>query len=187
MTRRSTRLGTGLVATLLLALTAVVLAPAPAQAKVLSISDPWDPGKFRADISAVKVTHGPRNLFVRMKFFPRVGNVNVTEAWIDTRAGNPGPEFVLSRNDLYPRFLWVYRVNRWDFKGSHARDCEKAGARTDDGDVLLQVPRSCLRIGGVTPKRVRVTAHAYDEQFVHRTEDWAPGERHFGRRFVASS
>lgn len=175
------------IPTLLLALTAVVLAPAPAHAEVLTIDDSWNHGEFTADISAVKVTHGPQNLFVRMKFFPRVGNVNVTEAWIDTRAGNPGPEFVLSRNDLYPHFVWVYRVNRWDFKGSHARDCEKATAGTDDGDVLLRVPRACLRIRGVAPNRVRVTAHAYDEEFVDQTEDWAPGKRHFGRRFVHSS
>jgi hypothetical protein len=181
------RLGSGFVSTMILALASVLLAPAPAQAQVLTFTDPWDRGEFREDISAIKVTHGPRNLFVRMKFFPRVGNVNVTEAWVDTRAGNPGPEFVLWRNDLYPRHLGIDRVDRWNSKGSKARRCARADVRIDEGDVLMKVSRSCLKIAGVAPKRVRVTVHAYDEEFVGRTEDWAPRERRFGARFVHST
>jgi hypothetical protein len=44
-----------------------------------------------------------------------------------------------------------------------------------------------LDVGRVTPRRVRVTVHAYAEQFVRRTEDWAPRARRFGAHFVHST
>jgi hypothetical protein len=187
MTRLLARRGTALVPTLLMVLALVVLAPVLAQAQVLTIPDPRDRGQYRYDISAIKVTHGPRNLFVRTKTFSPVRYVNVAEAWIDTRAGNPGPEFLLYRNTFAPRHLAIVRVDRWHARDWRDRRCARAEVRIDRGDLLMKAPRRCLRIGGVTPQRVRVTVHTYDEQFVHSTEDWAPRERRFGARFVYSS
>jgi hypothetical protein len=175
-----------LVPALFVALVCVVLTPATAQAQVLTIKDPYDKGWLVEDIRAVKITHGPTNVFVRTAFYPRA-NPEVVVAWIDTRKGDSGPEFALRRHAGWPKLIGVTRVDDWRWGGEKERRCAGASVRIDDGDILMKVPRHCIRIDGAAPRRVRVAVHAYDEQFVDRTEDWAPRERRFGARFVYST
>lgn len=179
-----------LVPALFLAMIGVVLSPTPSQAQVLTIRDGHDPGRYVDDIRAIKVTHGPKNLFVRIKFFPRVraARVNVAVAWIDTRKGNRGPEFALRRHDGWPRSLVVTRVDNWRWGGEKDRTCRRARVTVDSGDLLMKVPRGCLRIKDKKPAKARVAVNTYDEQFVRQTQDWAPRARHFGKgRWVRST
>lgn len=178
---------TAAIGGLVLGLSGMLLTPTAASAGTWTDTDPYDPGKFKHDISRIKVTHGPKNLWVRASFWPRVGSPNVTEAWIDTRPGKPGPEFAARRNDGWPRMIQVDRVRRWDYWNSTERRCPRATVRMVSGDVLMKVPRRCLKLGGRKPARVRVTVSSHDEQFVWRTQDWAPRKERFGRHFVRSS
>ncbi|MDN5895341.1 MAG: hypothetical protein L0H93_15120 [Nocardioides sp.] len=171
---------------LLLGLVGALLAPTQASAQTWTKHDPHDPGRYVHDISRIKVSHGPRNVWVRTMFFPRVKWVNITSVFIDTRPGNPGPEFHIYWNDMWPHGQIISRIGRWHGPAWHERTCPRANSRVVDGDVLMKIPRRCLRIGGARPARIRVSVNAYDEQFPRRTEDWAPRKQRFGR-FVRSS
>lgn len=168
-----------LVSTMALLLGTISFAP-PAQAQKVTFRDGYDPGKWVEDIRAVKVTHGPRNVWVRTMFYPRA-NPEVVVAWLDTRKRNRGPEFGLRRHVGWPRLMGVTRVDTWRWGSAKDRRCAKARVWRDRHDIVMKVPRRCLRIKGKKPKKLRVSINAYDEQFPKRTQDWAPGRRTWSR------
>jgi len=134
----------------------------------------WD----RGDLARVRVDHAPRNVWVSVRSDGRTGDE--LTAYVDTRAGNDVPEFEVRWSSWQPGRARLYRVDRWGFP-SGTPGAVELSCGTLDADarlaapavVTLKLPRGCLAIGGVRPKRVRASVSSYVEGYAGG--DWAPG------------
>ena len=162
----------------------------PASAEVHYIKDrvnDGDPGgdghKKKGDVKKVRIGHGKDWVYVRAT--PSKGGTlgEFEEYWIDTRGGNPGPEFkVSSDTDFGDRF----EVRRSDSFGDAFEDlgplrCEGRVYRDGKNDIShrFRIPRQCLRLRGVgLPGQLRMSLHI--ESIQGNLGDWAPARRKFG-------
>lgn len=157
-----------------LAMTAL-LAPS-ARAEIVWINDAND--SPQEDISAVKVTYGPKNLFVRVKYYG--GSPDYwAYAWLDTKKADTGPEFVMTWDFMAPNRIDLRRVNNFQWGGGKERTCAAMDMTYEGGELLFKMPRGCLRIDKVTPTGLRVSVQSEDQGLP--PDDWAPEYHKFSR------
>lgn len=180
------RMLTALLTSLVIALGVTALA-APASADRATVDDPRDnePGIVDlGDIDRVVVRHTKRALLVRVHFY--VDAYDSTHTWIDTGGGKK-PDFVIR--------LWsaqsggsrgVFRTDRWGSPynpGQERVKCANWRGRYiesgDHDDVVVRVPRRCLRTDGVQPARLRIAVASGTDECCG-AYDWSPKRRTFG-------
>lgn len=173
----------------LIALTLVALLALPMAA---ATADVWSTNEFTGDddvMRQVRIDNAPRNLFLQSNWQGGYYEGNV-RFWLDTRRGNPGPEF---RVDVYldefnsnGSAIPGIRLQRVDsFKGRIGkRACAALSGRLSDaGNVKVKVPRRCLKVHGHLPRSVRMSVGVF---FVYGGPDfngswaWSPAKHRFG-------
>lgn len=162
-----------LLLSIIAALAMTALLTPSARAEVKWIEDPKE-ADVQYDISAVKVTYGPKNLFVRVKYRGLPGYE--ARVWIDTRSGDQGPEFLSTWTAMRPRKS-LYRVNNFEADGQTKRTCANLDITyysKTNVDLLFMIPRGCMKIDKVTPKGVRVAVVAEANWW-----DWVPAQNRF--------
>ena len=167
----------GLAAALAVVAAGAALPLPPASAGSGGFTDPDDAGA--PDVRRVAIKNdSPRQIRVVVRYDG--GLADVARVYVDTRPGDPGPEFLLDQSidsSGAERRFSVHRVERWgDDPTAGNTVCSlrsRPGRRGGDDKMSYPVPRSCLGDAGT----VRVAVLGFD-----RTggRDWAPRARHFG-------
>jgi ribosomal protein S28E/S33 len=158
-------------ASVLLSLTAL----SPAHADTTIFRDRLGDTGVRGDITTVRVKHGAYRVTVAVS----PGRVKIGDFfrfWLDTRAGNAGPEYKV---EVYPNSdgIGLMRVDAFGQTGVRVR-CDGLRATADiyaPAEVSISVPRSCLG----TPRKVRVSVRGEYAYRGPNVVDWAPARRTF--------
>jgi hypothetical protein len=159
---------------------AVVQQPATAEVKYIHDKahdgdDNGDGTHTVGDIKRVRVGHGKDWLYIKATPWKGAFLGGFDDYWIDTKLGDPGPEFVVETNTDYGDHFWVHRTEKFGEFGKTV--CEgEVYYDHDTQEYRFRVARHCLR----SPHRVRVSAHTVTEFGTVKTGDWAPGKKKFG-------
>ena len=180
---------TGLSATVVLAVTALVTAlpAAPAAAAAATVPDPTGDSGQGVDLVALEVRHGtpkaPNRLVLRARHtgLPDFdsGVFTTVTFWIDVDRADHGPEFVA---DVIPNSggMRLLSVEGWNRGDQRIQPCQGMRARADvftDGPVTLSVPRSCLDDPARVRGAVKAVGQTPQDEVVGR--DWVGGRRHW--------
>ena len=196
--RPSTRNGSMVSALTAFAVIALLGASAPSQAVVVEAptlragasfadpagdaTDPYNAGT--GDIVSAKVTHTSRVVTASYTLAADGGFPNGVYWQFDTKAGDPGPEFLVGWTYDAPGSASVVRIKDWasGWAGGGAGTpvrCKGARMKGLDRGQKLVVPRSCLATKGAKPRKVRAHVETSDLSSQDAT-DYAPDVRTFG-------
>jgi hypothetical protein len=184
----------------LVAIAAVALMAGPASAGTVaaeaaslrasgSFTDPVGDGTdtYNAgtgDVVSGKVTHTSRVVTAAYTLAGEGGFPNGVYWQFDTVPGDPGPEFLVGWTYDAPGSAYVARIKDWASGwagggvGTPVR-CKGARMKGLDRGQKLVVPRSCLALKGVKPRKVRAHVETSDLSSTDAT-DYAPDVRTFG-------
>jgi len=173
----------------LIAMALVALLALPMDA---AAGDIWATKRFTGDddvMRKVRIDHAPRNLFLQTKWKDGYYESDV-HYWLDTRKGNPGPEFQVrvyldefnSNGSPIPG-ITLRRIENFGKPIGKRKCVALSGSLTDGGHVNVTVPRRCLTILGQQPKSVRLSVgifFAYGGPDFNGSWAWSPARHRFG-------
>lgn len=162
------------ISTVSVTVAALVLSATPAQANVRRFDDPKGDTKAHNDIRWVEVrnggTDGGKRLVVRVRM-AQIQPGDGMRIFVDTRAGNAGPEWRMSAN---ADSEWIlHRVNRWNAPGTVANCAGRVSMTDSKRTAFWRTSRKCLSIGDKVRVAVRV------EETGSSQHDWAQSYRRF--------
>lgn len=144
-------------------------------------TDPYNPDT--GDIASAKVTHTSRVVTATYTLAANGGFPNGVYWQFDTKAGDPGPEFLVSWTYDAPDAAYVVRVKNWvsGWAGQIGQSvpCKGAHMTALDRGQKMTIPRSCLVVKGTKPGKVRAHLETSDLSSSAAT-DYAPDARSYG-------
>jgi hypothetical protein len=157
---------------------------APAQAEQYSIDDPADASGSRNDIYGFSYSHLDKRVrfVILVDDLRKVSNAGAT-LYLDTKPGNPGPEFALGTGLSSGTDYALFRVDNWKSAGDGPLNCSyRLELRYKADKVVGSVSRACLK----NPKTVAAAVRMTDlHDASHPIHDWAPGKKQFGLAVAA--
>lgn len=170
--RRVAVVGTTVLAGLTLA--------APAHAERGVYDDPADASASLTDIRRVTFSHGPRTVFVKVRFADLRARSDAGSAslavYLDADRGRRGPETVLLTGLQYGTDYQLVGMRRWRTVGEPLDCAHRVALRPAQDVAKVWVSRDCLD----DPAEVRVGVRMVDQYDAsHPVTDWFQGERRF--------